>query len=95
MSKMLMAAFDTQAEADSCLNELERHGYKRDDISVISKHNKYEGAGYGAGTDVAGGAASGAAAGGMIGGLAGLLAGTGVFPALAGLFIGESRNFLK
>jgi uncharacterized membrane protein len=88
MSKMMMAAFDNQADADRALMDLEGHGYKPDDISVISQDNKYEGDGYTTGNDVAKGATSGAATGGVIGGLAGLLAGTGVFPALAGLFIG-------
>jgi uncharacterized membrane protein len=88
MAKMLMAAFSSQAEADRALRELERHGYGNEDISVISKHDHYESEGYSTGGEIAKGATSGAATGGVVGGLAGLLAGVGVFPALAGLFIG-------
>ncbi|MDF2460971.1 MAG: YsnF/AvaK protein [Candidatus Saccharibacteria bacterium] len=88
MAKMLMAAFSSDAEADRALRELERHGYSNDDISVISKHDRYEDEGYSTGSDIAKGATGGAATGGVVGGLAGLLAGVGVFPALAGLFIG-------
>src|SRR5688500_13752859 len=88
MAKMLMAAFSTDGEADRALRELERHGYSNNDISVISKHDRYEEEGYSTGADVAKGATGGAATGGVVGGLAGLLAGVGVFPALAGLFIG-------
>jgi hypothetical protein len=88
MAKMLLAAFANQSEADRALRELEQQGYTRDNISIISKDNKYEDSGYSGGSEIAKGAGSGAATGGVIGGLAGLLAGTGVFPALAGLFIG-------
>jgi uncharacterized membrane protein len=88
MAKMLLASFPNQQEADRALHELEQQGYTRENISIISKDNKYEQAGYDTGSDVAKGAGSGAATCGVIGGLAGLLAGVGVFPAIAGLFIG-------
>lgn len=92
MAKMLMAAFTEPAQADHALMELERFGYTPQEISVISKTNRYEAAGS---RDAAVGGATvgestlaGATTGAALGGLAGLLAGVGVIPALAGLFIG-------
>jgi len=84
MTRTIIAAFGTQAEAESAVNELEAQGFNPKDISVISK----AGTTSGTGENVAEGAVSGATTGGVIGGLAGLLAGAGVLPALAGLLIG-------
>lgn len=90
MANTLLAAFREPRQADAALDELEDNGYTPEQISVISKNNKYEDEGYNTetGKDVAAGAGTGAATGGVIGGLAGLLTGVGVTPALAGLFIG-------
>jgi hypothetical protein len=89
MGKMLMGAFERPEQADRALRELEEHGYTPEEISAISSSNQYEGKGYEhTGNEMASSAASGALTGGVIGGLAGLLAGVGVFPALAGLFVG-------
>lgn len=86
--KMLMAAFDNPTHADLALDELEACGYTPEQISVISKDNKYQREGYSTGENVAKAAGTGAVTGGALGGLAGLLAGAGIIPALAGLFIG-------
>jgi uncharacterized membrane protein len=88
MKHLLLGAFTDPQLADRTISELEALGYDRGDISVISKSDRYEAAGYDRGDNLAEGAVSGATTGAAIGGLAGLLAGIGVFPALAGFFIG-------
>lgn len=86
MAKMLMGVFESPAQADMALRELEDKGYAPEEISVISKTNVYEERDKD-GKPVAKTAGTGAVTGGAIGGLAGLLAGVGAIPALAGLFL--------
>ena len=88
MTYMLMGAFENPGQADQALRELETHGYTPEDISAISKTDKYEEQGYNTNSNVAASAGSGAVTGGVLGGLAGLLTGIGVIPAVAGFFIG-------
>jgi hypothetical protein len=88
MARTLMGAFDSPDQADRALIDLAECGYAPEEISVIAVSNKYESKGYGDEKTMASSAGTGAVTGGVIGGLAGLLAGVGVFPALAGLFIG-------
>lgn len=88
MAETLMAAFSTPGQADQALRELEAKGYTPQEISVISRDNRYGREGYDTGGDVAASAGSGAVTGSVIGGLAGLLAGAGILPILAGFFIG-------
>jgi uncharacterized membrane protein len=91
MSSMILAAFSHETDADAALSELEKLGYKPQDISVISKDNKGSGMQHVKETvaeKAITGATSGAATGTAIGGIAGLLAGAGVLPALAGILIG-------
>jgi hypothetical protein len=91
--KILLGAFENAAEADRALFELEHFGYDTQDISVISKNNTFTRQ-HADTTDaviddshpIAEHTATGAGTGAVVGGLAGLLAGTGVMPALAGLF---------
>ncbi len=87
MAQLVMGAFAQPGAANQAIYELEHFGYQPQDISVISKTDKYESQGYGSGDEIARGAASGATTGAAIGGLAGLFAGIGVFPALTGLFV--------
>ena len=84
MAKMIMAAFADQAQADRALFELEHFGYQPQEISIISKSNKYEAEGYSTDHYVAKSAGAGATTGGVIGGLAGATAG-GLLGALTGL----------
>lgn len=86
MDKMILAAFADRDHADAAVGDLSEAGFEPSDISVITKEDK-SGAKDMA-DNTAEGAASGATTGAALGGLAGLLAGAGVFPALAGLFIG-------
>lgn len=86
MDTMLLAAFDDRESADRAVQALEEAGYEPTNISVITKDNKDQASE--ALADTTEGAVAGATTGGALGGLAGLLAGAGVFPALAGLFIG-------
>lgn len=88
MSQMVLGAFNDQETADQAIRELEKVGYDREHISVISKSDKYKSEGYGTSGGMAESAVAGATTGAAVGGLAGLLAGTGILPALAGFFIG-------
>jgi uncharacterized membrane protein len=86
MDKMILGAFSDRDSADAAVEELQESGFEPSDMSIITKEDKH--AAQDLADNTAEGAASGATTGGLIGGLAGLLAGAGIFPALAGLFIG-------
>lgn len=94
MAKVLMAAFDSTDHANDAITELEESGISTEDISIITKAEESDETivknadGDEVAQDTTAGALSGATTGGAVGGLAGLLAGAGIFPALAGLFIG-------
>lgn len=86
---MVMATFASMNQADKAVQELEEIGLDEHDLSFITKSKEVRKEhSSDAAADTAEGMASGAITGGALGGLAGLLAGAGVFPALAGLFIG-------
>lgn len=89
MAKVLLASFSHERHADAAVTELQEEGFDTTDISIITKERKeLHRASDDATTDMAEGATAGAGTGAAVGGIAGLLAGAGVFPALAGLFIG-------
>lgn len=78
MTDKAVGVFLTDREAAGAIEELKRHGYERDDISVISKNREEaEALSEKADTKAPEGAAGGAAAGGILGGVGGLLAGLG------------------
>ena len=91
MSHLLLGAFTTQSEADLAVKELADHGFPISDLSIVTKetaaHTTTQSA-VDAGTGAVKGAAGGAVTGGAVGGVAGMLASAGIFPALAGFFIG-------
>jgi hypothetical protein len=87
MTRTITRMFDSRAEAEAAVADLEAIGVDRDDISIIA-HGGRAAAGEGRSFldkdadgdgrgDVAEGAGKGAATGGVIGGAAGLLAGIG------------------
>lgn len=88
MPTVIFAAFRDHALAGRAVDELNAHGFDPHDLSVISREQTVRRQEPSPAADTVGGAASGAVTGGVVGGLAGLLAGAGIFPALAGLFIG-------
>jgi len=92
MSTLLLGAFTSQDDADRAVTELTNHNFSITDMSVITMESSDHVDGDNTVANTAGGAiegaAGGAVTGGAIGGLAGILAGAGVFPALAGFFIG-------
>ncbi|MFF2911798.1 general stress protein [Paenibacillus sp. NPDC057934] len=78
MDKRIVGVFTAEHEASAAIEELKRHGFRTDDISVIARnpedaHTILEGTG----TRAPGGMASGAATGGVLGGVTGLLIGIG------------------
>jgi hypothetical protein len=81
MSKTVTRIFDSYADAEKAVGDLERLGVSHDDISLVANnsdraHGDYDKAGEDAG--------KGATAGGLIGGAGGLLAGLGML-AIPGL----------
>lgn len=94
MARMIMGVFNDPDHADQAIMELEKLGIDPADISLITKetdeirNRRGPTSATNMAEDAVEGAAAGAVTGGALGGLAGLLAGVGVFPALAGLFIG-------
>ncbi len=87
MAMLVMGAYNDPESADQAIYELEHFGYTLQDISVITRRDRYEDSGYGRAESLAKGAGAGATTGAAIGGLAGLIAGVGVMPVLAGFFI--------
>lgn len=74
----VVGAYDTEMEAVEVIEDLQRQGYRNEEISVVSKDKKeVEQVTEETGTQAAEGAAAGAAAGGALGGLGGVLAGLG------------------
>ncbi|MFF2019264.1 general stress protein [Paenibacillus sp. NPDC058177] len=78
MDKRIVGVFTAEHEASAAIEELKRHGFRTDDISVIARnpedaHTILEGTG----TRAPEGMASGAATGGVLGGVTGLLIGIG------------------
>lgn len=89
MSKMILASFSDDRDADRAVSELESEGFDPSQISLITQ--KTDGSDDASEKDsnvVAEGAATGAGTGAAVGGLAGLLAGAGLIPAITGLLIG-------
>ena len=93
MKRTITRLFDTRAQAESAVRELESMGIDRDDLSIVASDNGLKGedrsfvgkdADGDGGNDAAEGAGKGAATGGVIGGGAGLLAGLGML-AIPGL----------
>lgn len=88
MAKTIVGLFDTFAEAQDVVQDLIDNGFRREDISVISRDNDSErevgeesGAAEGAGTGAVGGTVLGGALGLLVG--AGLLTIPGIGPVLA------------
>lgn len=79
MSKLhVVGYYDTHNEAIAAIENLKRHGYASEEISVVSKdESEVEGITNETDSLAAEGAATGAATGGVLGGLGGVLAGIG------------------
>lgn len=78
MSKTVLGVFDNAAQAERAVDELQRKGFKKDEISIVAREStaRRDTRSRGdmeAGQDLSGGIATGSA----IGGIAGLLAGVG------------------
>jgi uncharacterized membrane protein len=78
MNKRIIGVFTSEHEASGAIEELKRHGFRTDDISVIAR-NKEDANSIREETGTRGpeGMASGAATGGVLGGVTGLLIGIG------------------
>lgn len=78
MENKLVGVFETEQEAIRVIDDLQKQGYRAEDISVIAKSKKeQELVQRETGTEAEEGIATGAAAGGVLGGVTGLLAGLG------------------
>ncbi|MBT2290974.1 general stress protein [Paenibacillus albidus] len=78
MNKKIVGVFYTEHEASSAIEDLKRHGFQTEDISVIARNKRDVTAiSEETGTKAPEGLASGAATGGLLGGVTGLLAGIG------------------
>lgn len=74
----VVGAYGTEMEAVEVIEDLQRQGYRDEDISVLSKDKKdVKRVTEETGTQAGEGAAAGAATGGALGGLGGVLAGLG------------------
>ncbi|KYG58196.1 general stress protein [Planococcus maritimus] len=74
----VVGSYGTEMEAVEVIEDLQRQGYRDEDISVLSKDKKdVERVTEETGTQASEGAAAGAATGGALGGLGGVLAGLG------------------
>ncbi|MDE0584703.1 general stress protein, partial [Planococcus sp. A6] len=74
----VVGAYGTEMEAVEVIEDLQRQGYRDEDISVLSKDKgDVERVTEETGTQAGEGAAAGAATGGALGGLGGVLAGLG------------------
>lgn len=88
MSKTLTRLFDTYAEAESAVRELERMGVSHSDISIVAnngdgRHDAHDTATHGV-ADADGDVSRGVGTGAVLGGAGGLLAGLGLL-AIPGL----------
>lgn len=78
MDKRIVGVFTAEHDASGAIEELKRHGFRTDDISVITKNKKDTNSIHeDTGTKAPEGMASGATTGGLLGGLTGLLVGIG------------------
>jgi hypothetical protein len=92
MKRTITRLFDSRAQAESAIRELEAMGIPETDLSLVARHEDVEGvrhsghgdADFDTGSDTAEGAGKGATTGGLLGGGAGLLAGLGLL-AIPGL----------
>ena len=74
----VVGSYETENEAIRAIEDLQRQGYRSEDISVLSKDKKEtEAITEETGTHAGEGAATGAVTGGALGGLGGVLAGIG------------------
>ncbi|MDE4083930.1 general stress protein [Planococcus maritimus] len=74
----VVGSYGTEMEAVEVIEDLQRQGYRDEDISVLSKDKRdVEHITEETGTQAGEGAAAGAATGGALGGLGGILAGLG------------------
>lgn len=74
----VVGSYGTEMEAVEVIKDLQRQGYRDEDISVLSKDKRdVEHITEETGTQAGEGAAAGAATGGALGGLGGILAGLG------------------
>lgn len=74
----VVGSYGTEMEAVEVIKDLQRQGYRDEDISVLSKDKRdVEHITEETGTQAGKGAAAGAATGGALGGLGGILAGLG------------------
>lgn len=89
MSKINLAVFASEAQAEEAVGELERAGYDPKEISIMMKDTGYASKGGIASTSVGEGAVSGVATGGVLGGIAGLLIGIGAIaiPGIGGVLV--------
>lgn len=90
MNKMILAVFATHIDAEAAINDLEKKGFRAQDISVIMNDStQAKVVATNTGATVAGDTAGGAVTGGIVGGLAGLLMGLTAItvPGLGALFI--------
>jgi hypothetical protein len=79
VSKTVVALFESMADAQHAANQLERSGFRREDVSIVAgnaegRYHDYVAGSGEVGKGVAGGAGAGAAIGGGLGLLAGLTA---------------------
>src|SRR5258708_3746579 len=103
MTRIIMAAFATEDEADRALSEMEEAGFESGDISVITKSQEYvdsnkhrfgrkspttRGVAEGAATGAVIGAIAGLLIGGPLGGFLGLVAGAAITGGVAGGLVG-------
>ncbi|MBP7057553.1 general stress protein [Candidatus Gracilibacteria bacterium] len=87
---MILALFDTRADAESAIAELQANGYAAQDLSIIMKDGEHAPPPpHTTGAQVADSASSGLATGTVLGGIAGLLIGIGAitFPGIGALLI--------
>ncbi len=84
MAKTIPALFDSYADAERAVGQLEAAGVARNDISVVSNATSGDHAAERKGDDVGEDASKGAGAGALVGGAGGLLAGLGAL-AIPGL----------
>jgi uncharacterized membrane protein len=90
MNKMLLAVFANHVDAEAAINDLEKKGFRAQDISVIMNDStQAKVIAKNTAATVAGDTAGGAVTGGIVGGLAGLLMGLTAItlPGLGAFFI--------
>ena len=85
MSKTVLGVFRDTSQAEKAVDELERRGVKKEDVSIVARENLVRSSGQGDGSssqdattmDFGEDLSGGISTGGAIGGIAGLLAGVG------------------